>query len=65
MGVAQVTLEDGNAQFHVLLDRHSDDHVVTCMRVDSKGFEVEFMLGHDTWDWDRAVGRARRALAFV
>jgi len=60
-----VTIGDRNGEMHVFLDLHGDGHIVTKFIVNKKSGQVhEVILPREEWAWERAVARAKRAMAF-
>lgn len=59
-----VTVEDKHAEYEVLIDSISDDHMVVRREIRGR-IETEISLGYDTSSFDLQVRRAKRAKAFV
>lgn len=62
--LVDLTLEDRNGEMHVLLDP-GGDHIVTKIKLEKTGNEVEVHIPAESWAWDRAVLRASRAKVFL
>ena len=60
----ELTITDRSGEMHVLLDP-GGDHIVTEFIVSAKGHQSSTMLPRESWAWERAVDRARRAAVFM
>jgi hypothetical protein len=64
MNEPMIVLEEAGGLIHVFLDPRGDDHIVTKSVVDKRGGQIDTMLPHGSFAYERAVKRAEIAQVF-